>query len=145
MQDAGYFKEVDDAHTFAKYAKKHAKNWMAFLRKLDLDLDTASDDKMLILVRGFVKTTGWKIGTFRASGKAYAANVHAHAGSALNARVSLSRLQCKAGEPQWRSGPATPSVRSLVGLKKFDQCVFVLGVKCERVPVLKTVAVNVIP
>ena len=145
MQDQGTLVEVDAQSVFEAYAKRHGKRWITFLAQLGLDLKSTSDDNSLVLVRGFVKTTGWDIGSFTSRSHRRSARLHAVAANAVDIHVSLTKQQRVLREPEWHSGPATPSIRNLVGIKKFDQCVFVLGVKCRETSVLSSIKISAVP
>lgn len=146
MRDPGYSAEVDAAAQFASYAKRHAKRWFAFATAHGLDLKTASDDGTLVLVRGFVKTTGWRIGTFHAHLHRYTVALHAAASPLpAEAHAKVIKVRGTVGEPEWRSGPASMPKRALVGMKKYDQCVFIVGVKCGKASMFGSVSVSAVP
>ena len=144
MKDQGLFVEVDAEKAFVAYAKRHGKRWMAFIHKLGIDLKSASDDNSIVLVRGLVKTTAWEIGTFDSRAHSYSSTLHVAAlpAAPIVMHASLSKKTRVQRQPEWHSGPARSSKLGLVGLKQFDQCVFILGVKCRVSTVLGTVKVS---
>lgn len=133
LEDGGTQEAVSRSTAFHRYIALYHQSWYNLARKREIDLEVED----IVLVSGWIKTSGWSLATYASRGRSHAFSLSIGATGVASADGSMSFEEKTRMGLQKRSGPERSSSKAT---PPQDQCVFLQYYKCtNRGPGLKAI------